>query len=233
MCLDFLYRNQQTIIENLKSKSSDDKDLNEIDLLLEIKSKAKYLFSKNVVETLDTIKLTNEFDCNILHSRKTINGIILLNKNELYIFNTVGENLRVAYFNYKKENDSSAVLNFTFKIVKNEKIVMADYNSEITKKFLQSIIYLDFLPVEIKYINANEKFGKVRADKIINKTDEKFILVTKAWNQKYDTLPNTKYLSKAHWGIRWTGEGRKIPIMTFIKASLKEMNKLPEKETKR
>ncbi|WP_163401311.1 hypothetical protein [Flavobacterium fluviatile] len=57
--------------------------------------------------------------------------------------------------------------------------------------------------------------------------------MTKAWNQKYETLPNTKYLSKAHWGIRWTGEGRKSPIMTFIKASLKEMNKLPEKETKR
>ncbi|WP_163401522.1 hypothetical protein [Flavobacterium fluviatile] len=144
MCLNFLHRNRQTIIENLKSKSSHDEDLNEIDLLLDIKSKTKYLFSKNVVETLCTIKLTNEFDCNILHSRKTINGIILLNKNEIYIFNTVGENLRVAYFNYKKENDSSAVLNFTFRIVKNEKIVMADYNSEITKKFLQSIIYLDF-----------------------------------------------------------------------------------------
>jgi len=233
MCLDFLRRNKQKIIQNVKSKSYEDDDLSEIDSLLDIENKSKYLFSKSVVETLDSIKLTNEFDCNILRSRKTISGIILLNKTELYIFNTCGDNLRVIYFDYSVENDSSAVLIFTFKITENEKIVLVDYNSEISKKFLQCIIYLDFLPTEIKYINPKEKIGNLRADKIINKTDDKFILVTKAWNQKYETLPNTKYLSRAHWGIRWTGKERKIPTLTFIKASLKEMEKQAEKETKR
>jgi hypothetical protein len=70
-------------------------------------------------------------------------------------------------------------------------------------------------------------------EKIINKLNDKFIYVTKAWNNNYKTLPNVKYLSRAHWGVRWTGVGREIPKLTFIKASLKEMDKKPEREIKR
>jgi hypothetical protein len=231
--LEFIRNNKSRISETIKSKDPEDSDWAELDALLDIDSKAKYLFSKSVTETLDTIKLKDEFDCNILQARKTINGIILLSKFKLYIFNTIGENLRVVYFNYHETTDSADVMLFTFKIVKNEKIIGVNISTEIWKTFLQCIIYLDFLPIEIKYINAKEKFGNIRENKIINKTDDKFILVTKAWNQKYETLSNTKYFSKAHWGIRWSGENRLIPKLTFVKASFKEMNKLPESETKR
>lgn len=46
MCLDFLRRNKQTIIENVKSKSYEDDDLNEIDSLLNIKIKLNICFLK-------------------------------------------------------------------------------------------------------------------------------------------------------------------------------------------
>jgi len=231
--LEYLRKDKTRIISELKSKSRNDNEWDEMNALLDIESKSKYLFSKSVSDSLHTIKIKDEFDCNILRNRKTINGIILLNTNELYIFNTIGENLRVLYLKTDLKNDFADILIFTFKIYTNKKIIDISIESDIWKRFLQSIIYLDFLPTEIKYINPKEKIGQTRKDKIINKLNEKFILVTKAWNQSYKTLPNTKYLSKAHWGIRWTGKGRTIPIMTFIKASLKEMNKKPEKESKR
>jgi hypothetical protein len=37
--------------------------------------------------------------------------------------------------------------------------------------------------------------------KIVHKTDEDVIIVTKAWKQEYRTLPNKSYVSRAHWGI--------------------------------
>jgi hypothetical protein len=122
---------------------------------------------------------------------------------------------------------------FTFNLNQNEKIIDENIETEVWKKFIRCLIYLDFLPTEIKYINPNEKFGTRKQGKVINKTEFKVILVTKAWNQEYKTRPKTKFYSKDHWGIRWTGLGRKIPKVTFIKGSIKGLNKQAEKEIKR
>ncbi len=179
--LEYLRKDKARIISELKSKSPNDNEWDEMNTLLDIESKSKYLFSKSVLDSLHTIKIKDEFDCNILRNRKTINGIILLNTNELYIFNTIGENLRVLYLKTDLKNDFADILIFTFKIHTNKKIIDINIESDIWKRFLQCIIYLDFLPTEIKYINPKEKIGQTRKNKIINKLNEKFILVTKAW----------------------------------------------------
>ncbi|MGY8909572.1 MAG: hypothetical protein ACKVIG_06900 [Flavobacteriales bacterium] len=225
--------NKDTVFKQLSNQGSDDNDLSELKSLLHVGSKKKYLFSKNVIDTLKAISVKDDFDCNILRSRKTINGIILLNKDEFYIFNTIGENLRVLYYQVNLKEDYFDILLFTFKIEENKKIISVDIEENIWKRFLRCIIYLDFLPTEIKYIKPNGIIGSTRKDKIINKLSDEFIYVTKAWNNNYKTLPNTKFLSKAHWGIRWAGKGKNIPKLTFIKASFKEFNKIAEKETNR
>lgn len=231
---EFFKKNKNIIYKKIHEKSIEKgAGIDELDDLLDYKSKSKYLFSKPVVETLDSIKIKDEFDCNILRERKTVNGIIFLNEFEFYIFNTKYENLRVIFFNINIQKDFFDVKLFTFKIKENKKVVSVDISSEVWKRFLQSIIYLDFLPTEVKYILPNSNIGKTRKDKVVNKTDSSFILVTKAWNQEYKSLPNTKFFSREHWAIRWSGVGRVIPKMTFIKASFKELNKQAEKEIKR
>ena len=92
---------------------------------------------------------------------------------------------------------------------------------------------MDFLETEIKYINPKGKIGSKKEGKVFNDTDQTIILVTKAWNQEYRTLPGKKFFSSPHWGIRWTGEGRTVSKLTFIKGSFKEINKPAEKEIKR
>ena len=225
--------NKDRVFNKLSNQESDNDNLSELKLLLNEESKKKFLFSKNVVDTLKTIKIKDNFDCNILKSRKTINGIILLHREEFYIFNTIGENLRVLYYRLNLKEDYFDMNVFTFKIQENKKLISIDIEKEIWKKFLRCIIYLDFLPTEIIYIKSKETVGSTRKDKIINKLNDDYIYVTKAWNNNYKTLPNTKFFSKAHWGIRWTGEGRTTPKLTFINASFKELNKKAEKETKR
>lgn len=233
LCLEFLKNNKERITESIKKRSPEDDNWDELYALLDIEVKSKYIFSKSVIETLDTIKINKEFDCNILLSRKISSGLFLLNKNELYLFNTIGENLRVLYFKYYPETDSSDVLIFTYFLKKNEKVIGVDINQDICDNFLKCSIYLDFLPTEIKYIKPSEKFGTRKTGKIINKTEDDFIIVTKAWNQEYRTLPNTKYISRAHWGIRWVGIGRETPKLVFIKASLKSLRKRAEKENQK
>ena len=233
LCLEFLKRNKEKIINTLKEKKPEDKDWEELYALLKTENKPKYIFSKSVIETLDTIKVNLDFDCNILLSRKIKNGIFILDKNQMYIFNTVGEVLRVKYLKYYSETDSSDIQMFSFYLKENRKVIAQEIESGNTTKFLRCCIYLEFLPIETKFIKPSEKFGTKKSGKILNKTKDEFIIVTKAWNQQYKTLPNTKYISRAHWGIRWTGKGRKTQKVTFIKASFKEMNKRPEREIKK
>lgn len=225
--------NKDRIFNDIKNKKPGDEDWSELESLLDFEPKKKYLLSKNVIGTLNTIKIKDDFDCNILKSRKTINGIFLLGKDELYIFNTIGESLRVIYYKINFIEDYSDTLLFTFKIEENKKLISVDIEENVWKRFLRCIIYLDFLPTEIKYIKPNETIGSTRKDKVINKLNDEFIYVTKAWNNNYKTLPNTKFLSRAHWGIRWTGEGRITPKLVFIKSSFKGLDKRAEKEVKR
>ncbi|SDY12732.1 hypothetical protein SAMN05444411_1324 [Lutibacter oricola] len=233
--LEILRTSKDNLIHKLKEKSPtwEDSDDIEINQLLDVYEKNKYVFSNSVIDTLYTIKVNDEFDCNILKERKTLNGIIILDSTELYIFQEIGEKLKVMNFKVSIKDDYSDIKIFTFNLNENEKIIAENIETEVWKKFLRCLIYLDFLPTETKYINPNEKFGTRKQGKVINKTDHKIILVTKAWNQEYKTKPNTKFYSKAHWGIRWTGSGRTTPKITFIKGSLKGLNKPAEKEIKR
>jgi hypothetical protein len=233
--LEILRTSKISLINVLKEKSPnwDESSNIEVNKLLDIYEKNKYVFSNSVIETLNTIKINDEFDCNILKQRKTSNGIIILDSTELYIFQEIKGKLKVMNFTVSMKDDYSDIKLFTFNLNENEKIVAEDIETEVWKKFLRCLIYLDFLPTETKFINPNEKIGTRKEGKIINETDHKIILVTKAWNQEYKTKPNIKFYSKAHWGIRWTGIGRTIPKISFIKGSLKGLNKQAEKETKR
>jgi hypothetical protein len=226
---------KDSLIQALKNNSDtwdnfDDKEANE---LLDIYKKNKYVFSKSVIDTLHRIKINDEYDCNILKERKTSNGIIIVDSSELYIFQQFGDKLKVIDFTVSIKDDYSDIQLFTFNLNQNEKIIDERIETEVWKKFLRCLIYLDFLDTETRYINPNEKFGTRKQGKIINETDQKLILVTKAWNQEYKTKPNTKFYSKGHWGIRWSGIGKKESKLTFIKGSIKELNKPAEKEIKR
>lgn len=233
--LEILRTSKEKLIQSLKENSPDwsDSDDNEISLFLDINDKNKYIFSNSVIDTLHTIKVQDQFDCNILKERKSSNGIIIMDSTELYIFEEINEKLKVMNFTVSLKDNYSDLKIFTFNLNDNEKIIAEDIETEVWKKFLRCLIYLDFLPTEIKYINPKEKFGTRKQGKVINETDQKIILVTKAWNQEYKTAPNTFFYSKPHWGIRWSGVGRTIPKVTFIKGSLKELNKPAEKEMKR
>jgi hypothetical protein len=226
---------KDSLIQALKDNSDtwDNLDNKEANELLDIFEKNKYVFSNSVIDTLHTIKINDEFDCNILKERKTSNGIIILDSNELYIFQQIGDKLKVINFTVSIKDDYSDIQLFTFNLNQNEKIIDKNIETEVWKKFIRCLIYLDFLPTETKYIKPNEKFGTRKQGKIINETEYKVILVTKAWNQEYKTRPKTKFYSKEHWGIRWTGVRRQIPKVTFIKGSIKGLNKLAEKEIKR
>jgi hypothetical protein len=233
--LEKLRTSKDDLISALKKESAtwdsfDDKEAHEI---LDIYEKNKYVFSNSVIDTLHTIKVNDAFDCNILKERKTSNGIIIIDSTELYIFKQIGDKLKVINFTVSIKDDYSDIQLFTFNLKQNEKIIDETIETEVWKKFIRCLIYLDFLPTETKYINPNEKFGTRKQGKIINETDQKLILVTKAWNQEYKTKPKTKFYSKDHWGIRWTGIGRKLPKVSFIKGSIKGINKLAEKEIKR
>jgi hypothetical protein len=233
--LEKLKTSKDKLIQLLKNNSEtwDDFDNKEANELFDILDKNKYVFSNSVIDTLHTIKVNDAFDCNILKERKTLNGIIILDSNELYIFQQIGDKLKVIDFTVSIKDDYSDIQLFTFNLNQNEKIIDGKIETEVWKKFIRCLIYLDFLPTETKYINPNEKSGTRKQGKIINETEYKVILVTKAWNQEYKTKPKTTFYSKDHWGIRWTGVGRKIPIMTFIKSSIKGLNKPAEKEIKR
>ena len=139
----------------------------------------------------------------------------------------------VTYCKYFPKTDSSDVLLFSFYLKKNKLVAAKDIDQRIIAKFLQCFIYLEFLPIDIIFIKPNEKFGTRNTGKVINITKDEFIIVSKAWNEEYKTLPNTKYISREHWGIRWTGIGRTIAKITFIKTSFKEMNKKAGKEIER
>jgi hypothetical protein len=226
---------KDSLIQALKDNSDtwDNFDNKEANELLDIFEKNKYVFSNSVIDTLHTIKINDEFDCNILKERKTSNGIIIVDSNELYIFQQIEDKLKVINFTVSIKDDYSDIQLFTFNLNQNEKIIDKNIETEVWKKFIRCLIYLDFLPTETKYIKPNEKFGTRKQGKIINETEYKVILVTKAWNQEYKTRPKTKFYSKEHWGIRWTGVRRQIPKVTFIKGSIKGLNKLAEKEIKR
>ena len=232
-CLEVLINKNELILSEVEKYNKTDAGLDELSEIINTASKKKYIFSKTVIETLDTIKIKDEFDCNILKERKTSNGIILLNESELYIFQEINQKLRVLNFVVSVKKDYTDFNFFTFNLEENKTIVDNHIGSDVWKQFLQCIIYLDFLETEIKYINPKETTGTKKTDKIVNKTDNTFILVTKAWNQSYKTRPNIKFYSKPHWGIRWTGTGRATPKMVFVKGSFKEMNKEAEKELKR
>lgn len=232
-CLEVLINKNEHILSEVEKHNKTDAGLDELNEVIKTFNKKKYIFSKTVIDTLDTIKIKDEFDCNILKERKTSKGIILLNESELYIFEEINQKLRVLNFTVSVKKDYSDFNFFTFNLEDNKTIVDNNIEHDVWKRFLQCLIYLDFLETEIKYINPKESTGTKKTDKIVNKTDNSFILVTKAWNQNYKTLPNTKFYSKPHWGIRWTGIGRTTPKMVFVKGAFKEMNKKAEKELKR
>ncbi|MCH4824621.1 hypothetical protein ML462_15715 [Gramella lutea] len=232
--LQILFNNKDRFINELKDNSPEweESDNEKISSFLDISEKDKYVFAQTVIDTLDTIKIKDEFDCNILKNRKSESGIIILDQSELYIFEEFEGKLKVMNFIVSLKDDYSDFLMFTFDLNENKKIVATNIETEVWKKFLRCLIYLDFLPTEIKYVKPNEKTGTRKQGKVINKTDQKLILVTKAWNQEYQTEPGTKFFSKPHWGIRWTGPGRTISTVTWIKGSLKEYNKVTEKENR-
>ena len=231
--LEILKNKKRDLIKALSDQgftAPDDKELNE---LLETENKLKYIFSKSVLNTLDTIKIGSNFDFNILKERLTKNGIIILDATELYIFQEENKKLRVLNFTTSIKEEYSDVKIFTFNLEANKEIVDDSIEVEVWKKFLQCMIYLDFLPTETKFILPNEKTGTRKTDKIINKTDNKLILVTKAWNTEYKTEPGKEFYSKPHWGIRWIGPGRSKSKVVFVNGSFKKMNKQPEREIKR
>ena len=231
--LEILKDKKEKLIKSFSDNSSIDSNDKELHQLLETDNKLKYIFSKSVIQTLDSIKIGNKFDFNILKERTTKNGIIIIDKTELYIFQEQQDKLRVMNFTISiKENYSDQQV-FTFNLEKNQEIVDDTIEEHVWKKFLQCIIYLDFLPTETKYIKPNEKTGTRKTDKIINNTDNELILVTKAWNTEYKTELGKEFYSKPHWGIRWTGSGRNISKVVFVNGSFKKLNKKPEKETKR
>lgn len=233
--LDILGKAKTKLIQRLKEVSPEWKisDDQEIELFLELKYKNKYVFSNSVLNTLHTIVIKDEFDCNILKQRKTSNGIIIIDPTELYIFQEIKGKLKVMNFTVSIKDNFSDINLFTFNLKKNERIIEENIKTEVWKKFLRCIVYLDFLPTELKYIDPKGKAGTRKDGQVLNETDHTIILVTKAWNQEYRTLPGTKFFSRSHWGIRLTGEGRTIPKVTFIKGSFKEINKPAEKEIKR
>ncbi len=233
--LEILRRRKDKVLQYLKDMApnwdySDDTDISS---LIEVSDKNKYVFSISVLNTLHTIAIKDDYDCNILKQRKTTNGIIIIDPSELYIFQEFKGKLKVLNFSVSIKDDHSDIQVFTFDLNKNERIVQEEINHEIWKKFLRCMVYLDFLPTEIKYVNPKGKTGTRKNGKVVNETDHTLILVTKAWNQEYRTLPGTKFFSRPHWGIRLTGEGRAVSKVTFIKGSYKELTKLAEKETKR
>lgn len=233
--LDILGKAKSKLIQTLKGISPEwnTSDDQEIELFLGLKDKNKYVFSNSVLNTLHTIAIKDEFDCSILKDRKTANGIIIIDPTELYIFQEINGKLKVMNFTVSIKDNYSDIKIFTFNLNENERIIEENIETEVWKKFLRCVVYLDFLPTQIKYIDPKGKAGTRKDGKVINETDHTIILVTKAWNQEYRTLPGTKYFSRSHWGIRLTGEGRTVPKVTFIKGSFKEIHKSAEKETKR
>lgn len=217
-----LKETKDRFIKGVKEKASDNDDWDDLHNLLELSNKKKYLFSKSVIETLNTIKIKDDFDYTILKESKTKEGVIIIDNNELFVVYTTSKNIRVLHFNYDYKNDIANNLLFTIRFSEGKLIIDNDADPLISKKFLQCIIYLDFLPIETIIIKPGGKTGTKKSGKVINKLSDDFIYVTKAWNQEYKTLPGKKYLSRSHWGIRWTGIGRKIPKLVFVKASYKQ-----------
>lgn len=230
-CIEYFRKNKEDIFERLPNDVPPRED-QELISLLEIDSKSKYVFSNSVKETLDTIRIKDEFDLNILKKRKSNSGVLIVSRSEFYIFQEFEEKLRV--FNYLvSSKEKFADLNiFTFNLKSNKKIISEDFEENTWKKFLQCMIYLDFLPTEIKYIEPNGKYGTRKEGKVLNKTDDTIIYITKAWNQEYKTKPGVQFFSKPHFGIRWTGEGRETPKLVWVKGSFKQLNKKAEKELK-
>lgn len=230
--LRYFERNTDYFMDAMKSKApdDDDDDWEEMEALFDTPNKIKYVFAKSVLNTLDTIRIKDDFDCNILHSRKTINGVFILSEKEIYIVHSTQEKIRVLYLNIIVEEDATDVQLFTFNLVKNEKVLDPTIDNNTWKKFLQCLIYLDFLPTDVKYIKPGMKHGTKKGDQFLNRTNDNVILITKNWNTDYKTEPGTSFLSRSHWGIRWTGKGRSIPKLVYVQSSLKELNKPAQKK---
>lgn len=203
-----------------------------IEQLLDVNDKTKYIFSKPVIDTLQTIRIKDSFDCNILLSRKTQSGIIVINEKELFAFGYYGLKLRVFHLDLTKTKKENMIWMsvFSFDLINNKTIASNNVSEFEWKNFLRCIIYLDFLPITTQNIKPSGRFGNHKEGKVLNESDASFVFVSKAWNQEYETLPGVKYLCRAHWGIRWTGKGRTVPKLVFVKSSLKEMHKRPLRE---
>ena len=132
--LEKLRTSKDDLISALKKESAtwdsfDDKEAIEI---LDIYEKNKYVFSNSVIDTLHTIKVNDAFDCNILKERKTSNGIIIIDSTELYIFQQIGDKLKVINFTVSIKDDYSDIQLFTFNLKQNEKIIDENSNSKPT-----------------------------------------------------------------------------------------------------
>lgn len=194
--------------------------------LLSIEGKPKYIFAGTVKDTLHTIKIKDKFDCNVLLKLKKTAAYICIDHRELFIYALQGNHMRIAHMTLQKRGgkiDQYEWYLFKFDITDNAVVIGKDAGDFQWQRFLRCLIYLEFLPTEFKYINANQKYNtRDRHNKIINKTNHNFILVTKAWNYEYRTKLGEKFYSAAHWGIRWTGKGRTTPSMVFVKGSMKQ-----------
>lgn len=194
------------------------------------KNKKKYLFSKKVMGSLESIKI-NKIDYNLLAHRKTQSGIFIIDKDRYYTFLEKNNSLRVAllertFTQNEQTNIGQIITSFFFFQLNEEKFSISD-NTEDEKweTFLKLIIYLDFLPITTVYIDTNKKHIDKDKNKIYNALDDGIIYVNKDWNQEYKTKEGTKFISRAHWGVRWTGKGRVKPKLVFVKSSLKQMTR--------
>ena len=124
--LEKLRTSKDKLIQALKDNSDtwDDFDYQEANELFDIFEKKKYVFSNSVIDTLHTIKVNDAFDCNILKERKTSNGIIILDSNELYIFQQIGDKLKVIDFTVSIKDDYFDVQLFTNNLIKMKKLLM-------------------------------------------------------------------------------------------------------------
>lgn len=94
------------------------------------------------------------------------------------------------------------------------------FTSKDFNQFIQMLLFVELSELRIDILQPNEKVGKTKSNKVINKSKSDIIVVTHKWNVL--SIRTESFLVSGHWRIQPYGKNREKKKLIYIDTFEKE-----------
>lgn len=188
----------------------------------------------------------DKFDVKVLRQIDNKHGLFLMGKDlafnyykhnsllQLHIYKTASEDdkewnsLEIAYIDIDTgqidipyfDSDACEEKGVRVDRIITKKTLDDAFESEDFKKFIQMLLFVELSELRIDILQPNEKVGKTKSNKVINRSKSDIIVVTHKWN--VISIRTESFLVSGHWRIQPYGKNRDKKKLIYIDTFEKE-----------